>query len=63
MNNLSFTLTTIGNKGNYNYQIVENGATSRSEKISNGKSGSFSEAVSFVITIQNGDAKVVVNGG
>lgn len=63
MNNLSFTLTTIGNKGNYNYQIVENGATSRNEKISNGKSGSFSEAVSFVITIQNGEAKVVVNGG
>ena len=63
MNNLNFTVTTMGNKGSYNYQIVENGASSRSEKILNGKSGSFSEAVSFVITIQNGEAKVVINGG
>lgn len=60
MNNLSFTLTTNGNKGNYNYQIVENGATSRNEKITNGKSGTFSDMITIQIRMNNGVSSVTI---
>lgn len=60
MNNLSFTLTTNGNKGNYNYQITENGLSARNERITNGKSGTFSDMITIQIKMNNGVSSVTI---